>query len=520
MKGKRNYCLIRGIFFTLFCFSSWHCGGGQENFIGAPILPATDTTAPEFVRVTVTGYLSLDVEFSEPLSQASTENIGNYSIRPDKVAGIAVSSAKQDSSNPSIVHLILTKPMLPMEYKLTVKNIADTSENLILENSQSSFVGNGKVAFLTAAIGNGKLASWKDSGGVGGLAAADNICQAEATQAGLKGDFKAWLSNSTADAKDRIGLNSGPWIRTDGFPLTATSEDLFKGELLVPLMYSANGEVPANLKDANGSFTNTNFKGERMTAHCDNWTSDSSDQGSTTGYNLGSGGEMWTSSSTTSTGCDISYRLYCFQMGQGPQVPDFKAEGKIVFMTSSTGRGDMKNWPNMPLNSPSGIAGADEICKKHAESVGLKSFEKFKALISGGSQNGFARLTSNGPWVLTNGVKIANNRTELTSGKLFTAINRTESGKVAFRANKVPIATNIGLFNVVANFVWTGMANDKGDSYSNGTFTCNGWLDSTSLQHGGMGAADIGASEGWLFFPIVVVKCDQPHLSLYCFEDE
>ena len=63
------------------------------------------------------------------------------------------------------------------------------------------------TAFVTSSSGTGNLGSWPDAGsglpGVGGfvgLDAADAICQAHASRAGLSGTYVAWLSDASTDA--------------------------------------------------------------------------------------------------------------------------------------------------------------------------------------------------------------------------------------------------------------------------------------------------------------------------------
>ena len=68
-----------------------------------------------------------------------------------------------------------------------------------------------RVAFVTSVFGDGNLGSWPDSGIEVGVAAADEICQARATVAGLanSGNFVAWLSTTTDDAYCRLHGFSG-----------------------------------------------------------------------------------------------------------------------------------------------------------------------------------------------------------------------------------------------------------------------------------------------------------------------
>ena len=48
------------------------------------------------------------------------------------------------------------------------------------------------------------VTEWEGDGNIGGLTAADSICQTEADDAGLPGTYKAWLSDSTASPSSRF----------------------------------------------------------------------------------------------------------------------------------------------------------------------------------------------------------------------------------------------------------------------------------------------------------------------------
>lgn len=80
----------------------------------------------------------------------------------------------------------------------------------------------------------------------GGLAGADEICQEEADEAGLQGNFKALLATSTQSAISRFSLAGPTWVRTDGLPLWDTAEDAEDPSFLLPLVTDAEGD-PADL---------------------------------------------------------------------------------------------------------------------------------------------------------------------------------------------------------------------------------------------------------------------------------
>src|SRR5262249_28544146 len=69
------------------------------------------------------------------------------------------------------------------------------------------------------------------NGAFGGLAGADTFCQGLATAAGLPGVFKAWLSDSTATAKDRLTHAVGPYVLRHGGVVANDWADLTSGSL-------------------------------------------------------------------------------------------------------------------------------------------------------------------------------------------------------------------------------------------------------------------------------------------------
>ena len=70
---------------------------------------------------------------------------------------------------------------------------------------------------------------------LGGLSGADSKCQELADAAGLSGTFKAWLSDSTTDARDRLAQAAVPYMRVDGVPIADNFADLVDGDLAAPL---------------------------------------------------------------------------------------------------------------------------------------------------------------------------------------------------------------------------------------------------------------------------------------------
>jgi Protein of unknown function (DUF1554) len=85
---------------------------------------------------------------------------------------------------------------------------------LLLEPETCAVPGGSCTVFVTSQGFNGNL---------GGLAGADTKCQALADTAGLGGTYKAWLSDSTTDARNRLTQATVPYRLVDGQDHTSES---------------------------------------------------------------------------------------------------------------------------------------------------------------------------------------------------------------------------------------------------------------------------------------------------------
>jgi hypothetical protein len=82
---------------------------------------------------------------------------------------------------------------------------------------------------VTAAPSGDKrvfVTSIKYNGDLGGLDGADAKCQDRANAAGLGGRWKAWLSDSVTDARNRLSHSTGPYVRIDGQRIADSWTDL------------------------------------------------------------------------------------------------------------------------------------------------------------------------------------------------------------------------------------------------------------------------------------------------------
>lgn len=169
-----------------------------------------------------------------------------------------------------------------------------------------AFASSGKRVFATSVGGTGDLSTWADAGGRTGLAAADAVCRARAAAAGLAGNFKAWLSDSSVDAIDRLNGN-GPWVRMDGVRIATDKADLTDGRLFSAIAMDETGLYPRESAPWTGTDASGRAKPDLM---CDDWRSASPTDTGVWGQTPIASGD-WTDNFEAS--CNRSFRLFCFE---------------------------------------------------------------------------------------------------------------------------------------------------------------------------------------------------------------
>jgi len=154
-------------------------------------------------------------------------------------------------------------------------------------------------------------AEWPSGGGREG---ADQMCQKSAIDAGVPGNFVAWLSTSTVNAVDRVAQAGVlPILRLDAVTVVQSPAGLASGSLLAPINVNEYGV----LLDLPGScvveavWTGTDANGQSSGSHCEDWTLEMDGAGS-----LGQMTEIngdWTHSGCQ-IACSAAMRLYCFEV--------------------------------------------------------------------------------------------------------------------------------------------------------------------------------------------------------------
>ena len=93
-----------------------------------------DNASPNLVSVIARGETQLDVNFNEPISSLSAEDLGNYSIDNNiEVKGAVL------SNNLTTVHLVTSSHTNDVEYSMTVTDIEDLAGNKVSVNNRVSY---------------------------------------------------------------------------------------------------------------------------------------------------------------------------------------------------------------------------------------------------------------------------------------------------------------------------------------------------------------------------------------------
>ena len=154
--------------------------------------------------------------------------------------------------------------------------------------------------------------SWYTGGNLGGVAGADKKCQDAADNAGLDGEYLAWIATSDANAPvNRFTHSDLPYVLVDGGLVAYDWDDLVDGTIRIPINLTP---PPDNsYPDPIGVWTGVDAAGGFAGGWaCDGWTfagwprMHGGLQGWT--HRTDSG---WTEADTTD--CENPGLLYCFQ---------------------------------------------------------------------------------------------------------------------------------------------------------------------------------------------------------------
>jgi len=159
-------------------------------------------------------------------------------------------------------------------------------------------------------------------GAMGGLAAADVICQNEATAASLTGTYIAFLSNSVSPGStiDRINMNPPTlkYVRPDGITVANDTAGFLSANHLAGINLTANGNAITGDTRVWTGYINTNGEitsQQSPSVNCSDWTD-------ATPYTAGGANGVATATNASwfqdyGTYCTESHHLYCVQVLTG-----------------------------------------------------------------------------------------------------------------------------------------------------------------------------------------------------------
>jgi hypothetical protein len=347
---------------------------------------------------------------------------------------------------------------------------------MLLSEEESPRLPN--IVFVTSTTYNGNL---------GGLAGADQKCQARAEAAGLpKNIYKAWLSTPSVNAIDRLGGARG-WVRVDGKPFADTKADISAGRIFYPPRVDELGNCDESLGQVWTATLSDGTSDPRL-GSCSSWQVSTLNEVGETGW---SDSTMTLFTDMGLISCSDTARLYCFGIDNNVQVTVAPMTGRIAFLTKSV-------W--IPGG---GVASADQKCTNEAQQAGLSG--TFKALLATEGASAASRFDVGGQtWVRRDGVAIAATPTVLFSGDFLNSpINQSADGLEYFGNNGV----------------WSG-ATDPATAGTSET-TCNNWASSSGANTGVGGRAASTAQQRFFAFESGVNSnaCNASWLHLYCLQE-
>ncbi len=314
---------------------------------------------------------------------------------------------------------------------------------------------------------------------IGGLIGADMLCANLAQTAGLPGQYVAWLSSSTVDARDRLEDASG-WIRRDRRPFALSRSDLLSGQIIHPLSLDENG-VTRHVDVA----TNTRFDGTRREqgqyAACDDWN------GSQDVHEAGRSSETsngWTSFDEHS--CADNMHLYCLGVNHNNPVELPETSGFRRAWLSTTA-----------LAGGTGLSVMDAICTSEGDVLGVDSALAFVATTT---ESAVDRLDLAGPtWVRPDNAVLWLETIDIASKPPLAAINLSNLGSVSNDSSAV---------------VWTGAETPTALALPGDN--CQDWSSNSDLSRGLRG---IPSSLLDYFFLTTQLFACASEFHFYCFEE-
>ncbi len=245
----------------------------------------------------------------------------------------------------------------------------------------------------------------------GGLSGADAICNDLAQAAGLPGQYVAWMSSSTEDARDRLTTASG-WIRTDGRPFALSRGGLIGGQIIHPLNLDESG-VTRNGDVATATTTDGRSRatGDAESA-CEDWS------GGGGPYDLGRSSEtssLWTDYDEGN--CSNDAHLYCLGISNDNAIQLSETSGqRRAWLSTGTLAGDI------------GRNVMDALCTNEGKILGVDSAVAFVATTT---ESAVDRLDLTGPtWVRPDHAALWMEANDIVAKPPMAAINVSNQGGI------------------------------------------------------------------------------------------
>jgi hypothetical protein len=242
------------------------------------------------------------------------------------------------------------------------------------------------------------------------LAGADAICATAASDAGLLGDYVAYIASRTRFGQTRIA-NARGWVRLDEQPFADSADDIVAGRLFHPLSIDELGEdVGAGAAEVATGF----HPNGSIDYNCQDWTTplDTYVAGRTDATSVD-----WVSGGGTPA-CTTAARLYCFGTSYDAPLAVTPAAGPRMFVTVQA------------FIPGGGLAAADALCANEAQTAGLGG--TFLAMLPLTGTTAMSRFDMSRPaWVRPDGISLAASRLAFAAGELDTSPNVTALGTYA-----------------------------------------------------------------------------------------
>jgi hypothetical protein len=188
---------------------------------------------------------------------------------------------------------------------------ADADSGSLGDASQDATTADGggwpRRVFVSSGVEN------YDALQIGGLAGADGHCSQLATNAGLGGTWKAWMSSSTSAVSARFTTGGGPFELLNGTVVAADWKTLTSGTLQAPINRDENDVA---LPSVEYVWTGTTPQGDAVSGdNCNDWWGPS-DGGFGGYFSYGRTDVVdagWSQQSQTGTCASGETYLYCFE---------------------------------------------------------------------------------------------------------------------------------------------------------------------------------------------------------------